>query len=181
LSKEDITKIKKLIAEQDKEIETLKEQVKNFKEKLVYQLAENDNTVKRYKKEIELTREFAITKFAKDLLDVRDNLQMGYDFANKIKVDEIKDIEELRRHFEEIKRGMSMTQGVMDASLKRFGVVQFDPKGEKFDPNIHEAIFTIPESEQENNTVGSVMQTGWKIGDRVLRAAKVGIVKKAGK
>jgi molecular chaperone GrpE (heat shock protein) len=55
-------------------------------------LAENDNTVKRYKKEIDSTRDFAISKFAKDLLDVRDNLQMGYDFASKIKVEEIKDI-----------------------------------------------------------------------------------------
>lgn len=50
--------------------------------------------------------------------------------------------------------------------------------GEKFDPNIHEAIFTLPESEHPNNHVGAVMQSGWKIGDRVLRAAKVGIVKK---
>jgi molecular chaperone GrpE len=123
LSKEDIQKIKKLIGEQDKEIETLKEQVKQYKEKLVYQLAENDNTVKRYKKEIDSTRDFAITKFAKDLLDVRDNLQMGYDFASKIKVEEIKDIEELKRHFEEIKKGMNMTQHVMDSTLKRFGVV----------------------------------------------------------
>ena len=89
---------------------------------MIYQLAENDNTVKRYKKEIDSTREFAITKFAKDLLDVRDNLQMGYDFANKVKANEIKDIEELRKHFEEIKKGMNMTQGVMDATLKRFGV-----------------------------------------------------------
>ena len=109
LSKEDIEKVKKLIGEQDKEIETLKEQVKQYKDKLIYQLAENDNTVKRYKKEIDSTREFAITKFAKDLIDVRDNLQMGYDFANKVKVEEIKDIEELRRNFDEIKKGMNMT------------------------------------------------------------------------
>ena len=66
----------------------------------------------------------------------------------------------------------------MDSTLKRFGVIQFDPKGEKFDPNIHEAVFTIPEHKQDNNTVAEVMQTGWKIGERVLRAAKVGIVKK---
>ena len=71
-----------------------------------------------------------------------------------------------------------MTSTVMDATLKRFGVTQFDPMGEKFNPNIHEAIYTIPESQQENNTVAQVMQTGWKIGERVLRAAKVGIVKK---
>lgn len=123
LSKADIDKIKKLIAEQDKEIETLKEQVKQYKDKLIYQLAENDNTVKRYKKEIDSTREYAISKFAKDLLDVRDNLQMGYDFAEKIKLDDIKDLEELKKHFVEVKRGMNMTQNVMDACLKRFGVV----------------------------------------------------------
>ena len=72
-----------------------------------------------------------------------------------------------------------MTSHIMDGCLKRFGVVQFDPMGDKFDPNCQEAIFTIPESEQENNTVGVVMQSGWKIGERCLRAAKVGIVKKA--
>ena len=178
LTKADIDKIKKLIAEQDKEIEKLKEQVKQYKEKLIYQLAENDNTVKRYKKEIDSTREFAITKFAKDLLDVRDNLQMGFDFIDKVKVEEIKDVEELRKNLVEVKKGMNMTQHVMDSCLKRFGVVQFEPKGEKFDPNVHEAIFTMAESEYPNNTVGTVMQSGWKIGDRVLRAAKVGIVKK---
>ena len=123
LSKADVDKIKKLIAEQDKEIEVLKEQVKQYKEKLIYQLAENDNTVKRYKKEIDSTREFAISKFAKDLLDVRDNLQMGYDFTEKIKLDDIKDLEELKKSFIEVKKGMSMTEHVMDACLKRFGVV----------------------------------------------------------
>lgn len=77
LSAEDIKKIKKLVTDQDKEIDTLKEQVKLFKEKLVYQLAENDNTIKRYKKEIDSTRDFAISKFAKDLLEVRDNLELA--------------------------------------------------------------------------------------------------------
>ena len=75
------------------------------------------------KNETKTTRVFVIKKFAKDLLDARDNIQMGYDFASKVKVEEIKDIEELRRNYEEIKKGMNMTQGVMDACLKRFGVV----------------------------------------------------------
>ncbi len=67
----------------------------------------------------------------------------------------------------------------MDSCLKRFHVVQFEPVGEKFDPNLHEAIFTLPEAgDIPSNHVGAVMQSGWKIGDRVLRAAKVGIVKK---
>lgn len=79
--------------------------------------------MKRYKKEIDSTREYAITKFAKDLLDVRDNLQMGFDFSEKIKLEEIKDLEELKKQFLEVKKGMNMTQHVMDSCLKRFGVV----------------------------------------------------------
>ena len=72
-----------------------------------------------------------------------------------------------------------MTSEVMDKILSKFDVTQFDPIGEKFDPNIHEAVFVIStECEHPNNHVGNVMQSGWKIGQRILRAAKVGIVKK---
>ena len=73
-----------------------------------------------------------------------------------------------------------MTSGVMDKILLKFEVKQFDPLGEKFDPNTHEAVYVISveHSEQPHDHVGNVMQSGWKIGERVLRAAKVGIVKK---
>lgn len=178
LSKEDIKQIKNLIKEQEAEIEKLKEQVKTLKEKYIYQVAENDNTVKRYKKEIDSTRDYAISKFAKDLLDVRDNLERATDHIKKLKLEEVKDIEELKKYFVDVSTGMNMTSTVMDSTLRRFKVEQFDPKGEKFDPNIHEAIFTIPDPTKEANTIGEVMQTGWKIGDRVLRAAKVGIFRK---
>ncbi len=66
----------------------------------------------------------------------------------------------------------------MDKVLGRFNLEQYDPKGQKFDPTLHEAVFTVPDSEYEVGSVAVTMQTGWKIGDRVLRAAKVGIVKK---
>ena len=73
-----------------------------------------------------------------------------------------------------------MTSNVMDKTLAKFDVVQFDPIGEKFDPNLCDAIYTIPDHDEiENNHIGAVVQTGWKIGSRVLRAAKVGIVKKS--
>ena len=71
-----------------------------------------------------------------------------------------------------------MTTEVMDKILGKFDVMQFSPQGEKFDPNYHDAIFVIPNSDLQNDHVGQVVQSGWKIGDRVLRAAKVGIVKK---
>jgi len=178
LTSDDIKKIRALIKDQDAQIEELKESVKQYKEKLVYQLAENDNTVKRYKREIDSTKDFAISKFAKDLLEVRDNLQLGLNHLDLEKINAIETVEELKKEFEQVAVGMKMTSQVMDKVLQRFGVEQFDPIGEKFDPNIHEAVFMIPKSEHPNNHVGEVMQTGWKIGDRVLRAPKVGIVKK---
>lgn len=178
LSKEDLKQIKNLIKEQETEIEKLKEQVKTLKEKYIYQVAENDNTVKRYKKEIQSTGDYAISKFAKDLLDVRDNLERATEHIKKLNLEEVKDLEELKKYFVDVTTGMTMTSTVMDSTLRRFKVEQFDPKGEKFDPNIHEAIFTIPDPSKEPNTIGEVMQTGWKIGDRVLRAAKVGIFRK---
>lgn len=65
----------------------------------------------------------------------------------------------------------------MDAVLARFHVEQYPAKGEKFNPNLHEAVFTVKDPNMENDTVAIEMATGWKIGERILRAAKVGIVK----
>ena len=65
----------------------------------------------------------------------------------------------------------------MDHVLKRFNIVCYDPVGDVFDPKLHEAVFTVKEMDKKPGTVAVVMQTGFKIGDRVLRAAKVGIVK----
>ena len=150
-------------------------------------MAENDNTVKRYRKQIDEGKQFAITKFAKDLLEVRDTLSLALEHVKLDKIDEVDDIENLRQQFKNVVKGQQMTCEVMDKVLSRFEVVQFNPKGEKFDPNIHDAVFIMPKVppaegeepvELEHDTVGEVMQTGWKIGDRVLRAAKVGIIKK---
>ena len=141
-------------------------------------MADNDNTIKRYLKQIEDTKEFAISKFAKELLDVRDNLERANEHIKSIDIENTDDVDELKNQFSQIKTGVEMTHSIMDKTLNKFKVVQYDPKGEKFDPNIHEAVFVIPDKEKENDTVSEVMQTGWKIGDRVLRAAKVGISKK---
>lgn len=185
LTPEDIKKIKDLIKEQDEtiekkqeEIEKLEKMAKDLKQKLIYQVAENDNTVKRYRKQIEEGKQFAITKFAKELLDVRDSLELALKHCKLEAVDGMEDPEQIKDLYRNICKGQVMTSEVMDKILSKFDVVQFEPLGEKFDPNVHEAVFVIPQSEHEDNCVGVVMQSGWKIGDRVLRAAKVGIVKK---
>lgn len=109
---------------------------------------------------------------------MRDNLDRGSEHIKGLKIEEQNDIAELKKYFEQVQKGMDLTSHVMDATLKRFNVVQFDPKGDKFDPSIHEAVFMMQDPKMDNNTIGQVMQSGWKIGDRVLRAAKVGVVKK---
>lgn len=76
---------------------------------------------------------------------------MSVEYIKKVKIEEEKDVEALKKHIKEISKGIDMTSHVMDSCLKRFGVVQTSPLGEKFDPNQHEAIFTIPESEYQNN------------------------------
>ena len=142
-------------------------------------MAENDNTVKRYRKQIEDGKQFAISKFAKELLDVRDNLALALQHVDLEKLEENDDIEIVKTQFKNVVKGQEMTTGIMDKVLGKFDVTQFDPIGEKFDPNIHDAVFMMPEADDiENDHIGQVIQTGWKIGDRVLRAAKVGIVKK---
>ena len=70
--------------------------VKDLKSKLIYQMAENDNTVKRYRKQVEDGKQFAISKFAKELLDVRDTLGLALEHVDLEKIDENEDIESLK-------------------------------------------------------------------------------------
>lgn len=142
------------------------------------QVKENEATVTRYRKMIEDEKEFAITKFAKDLLDVRDAVHMSIQHTDVDAIVAEEDIQAVKDKFLAQMEGQRMTGDVMDKVLLRFKVTSYDPKGEKFNPQLHEAVFTVAQSENENDTIEIVMQTGWKIGERILRAAKVGIVKK---
>ena len=192
LTKEDVKKIKALFAEQEQEIEQLKKNIDELKATLkkgegemtafrieyTKQVRENEDTVKRYRKMIEDEKQFAITKFAKDLLEVRDAVRFALENTNKDQILQETDLQSLKDKFAANLEGQVMTAQVMDKVLGRFNLEQYDPKGTKFDPTLHQAVFTVTESEFENGFVAETMQTGWKIGDRVLRAAKVGIVKK---
>ena len=84
------------IEKHENKIEDLDKQVKKLKEKLVYQIAENDNTVKRYRKQIEEGKSFAISKFAKELLDVRDSLELALQHCNVEKIEGLEDIEVIK-------------------------------------------------------------------------------------
>ena len=128
-------------------------------------------------------RDFAIQKFAKDLVDSVDNLDRalimgqeklsalakGEGTANGEKTEN----PELQSFYE----GVKMTETNMMQTLKKHGLERFDPEGHKFDPNEHEATFMTPMPDKDDNTVFHVQQKGFKLNGRILRAAKVGVVK----
>lgn len=120
---------------------------------------------------------FAITKFAKDLLEVRDNLRYGLENVDKNQAEKETELEKLKTYLLQTIEGLQLTADSLDNCFRRFKVEQFNAKGQKFDPTLHEAVFTVKEADAEEGTVAVVMQTGFKIGERVLRAAKVGVVK----
>ena len=82
-------------------------------------------------------------------------------------------IDEIKAEYKSIVENIKITTDKFDNTLQEFKIVQFNPIGEKFDPNLHEALTMIKDPTKEPNTVWSVVKTGWKIGDRIIRAAKV--------
>lgn len=73
--------------------------------------------------------------------------------------------------------GVRMTRDVFESTLRKHGIQKLDPMGEHFDPNKHEATFELPQPDKEPGTVFHVQQLGFTLNDRVIRPAKVGIVK----
>ena len=141
-------------------------------------VADFRNLQDRTQREVKTARDFAIQKFAKDLVDSVDNLDRALANvpADKLNAAEKNDdIKELVNLYE----GLKMTERILIQTLAKHGLERLEPEGEKFNPNEHEATFMTPQPDKENNTVFHVQQKGFKLNGRVLRAAKVGVVKNA--
>lgn len=143
---------------------------KILKEKYLSVLAENENLRNRYLKEIENSKIYCITNFAKSLLDVADNLSLAIQNINE---ESLKKNEEINN----IHKGIQMTETILHNIFNNYGINKYNPINEKFDPLFHEAIYEINDLTKEKGTVATVIQHGYKIKDRILRAAKVGVVK----
>jgi len=124
--------------------------------------AETDNAIKRAGTEVTKARKFALDKFAGELLSVADNLEMGLQAADG----ESASLEGLRE-------GTELTLKQLITVFEKFAVVIIDPQGEKFDPQLHEAIAMQPSAEHEPNTVITVVQKGYTLSERLLRPARV--------
>jgi molecular chaperone GrpE len=158
-------------ASEASQIEALLAEVAALKDRSLRALAEAENMRKRAEREIEETRQFAIARFARDLLSVSDNLRRAL-AATPPEARSGAD-DSLRAVIE----GVEATERELQAVLIRHGVKAIAAAGTKFDPNLHQAVAEVPGNGQPAGTVVNVIQDGYVIGERLLRAAMVTIAK----
>jgi molecular chaperone GrpE len=125
-------------------------------------------------------RDFAIQRFAQDLVESVDNFDRALSMVPEEKLKTPAEGQEKTEHQQDLVNlyeGLKMTETILLQTLKKHGLERFDPNGLVFNPNEHEATFMTPMPDKEHNTVFHVQQKGFKLNGRVLRPAKVGVVK----
>lgn len=149
----------------------LEEQVKELKNQLLRGLAEQENTRRIAKKDVQSAKNFAVSSFAKSLLETSDNLSRALESVTE---EDLKSNAVLSNLYE----GIQMTEAGLVKAFEKNGLVRYGDVGDVFDPNKHEALFEYPDPEKEAGSVGQVMKKGFLLNDRVVRPAEVGVVKK---
>ena len=159
--------------ESDESIESLKEKLAAAEKKaadnwdqLLRTKAEMDNLRRRSQRDLESAHKFAIEKFVNELLPVMDSMELGLDAA----AHESSTIESL-------KEGTELTLNMLKNALEKFNIVAIHPEGEKFNPELHQAMSIQENGEMEDNTVMAVMQKGYLLNDRLVRPAMVMVSK----
>jgi molecular chaperone GrpE len=147
--------------------ETLRREAEDNRNKYLRTAAELDNFRKRSARDVDAARKAGAERLAKGLLPVRDSMEAA--LANADKVD-----------FKTLLEGQQATLRLLDEALAAADITEIDPHGEPFDPTKHEALSTVPAPHVEPNTVIEVIQKGYQMNDRLLRAAKVIVARSNG-
>jgi molecular chaperone GrpE len=140
-------------------------------DKVLRTLAEMENLRRRTEKEVSDAKLYGVTSFARDLLTFADNLKRALD---NVPAAARENADPALKSFVE---GIELTERDFISRLSRHGVRKLEPKGQKFDPHFHEALFEVQDESLAPGTVAQVVEDGFAIGDRVLRPAKVGVAK----
>src|SRR4030081_769919 len=152
-------------------VETLSKENADYKDRLLRTLAEMENLRRRTEREIADSRASGIQAFARDILAVADNMDRALGALDK----------ELREKADAgtkaLLDGVELTERELLKVLEKHGVKKFEPLGEKFDPNLHQAMFELPDPSRPAGTVAQVVQPGYMIGERILRPALVAVTK----
>jgi molecular chaperone GrpE len=152
-------------------IEKLNAENTELKDRLLRALAEMENLRRRTEREVADARAYGVANLARDMLSVADNLARALD---SFPAEERAAADTALKALIE---GVELTERDLQAALGRHGVTKLSPEGEKFDPNFHQAMFEMPHETVPAGAVAQVVQSGWKIGERVLRPALVGVSK----
>jgi molecular chaperone GrpE len=152
-------------------VEALQKEAADARDRMLRTLAEMENLRKRTSREVADARLYGITGFARDVLEIADNMQRALDAVP----------EEARANadpgLKALIEGVELTERSLLNALEKHGVKKFDPQGQKFDPNFQQAMFEVPDPSVPAGTVVQVVQAGFLIGERVLRPALVGVSK----
>lgn len=141
----------------------------DLRDKLLRTLADMENLRRRTEREIADAKAYAVTSFARDMLGSADNLRRALDSSGEALQGEA------NAAVKSFVEGVELTERELLKTLERHGVRRISPEGEKFDPNLHQAMFEGPHESLAKGLVSTVIQTGFKIGERVLRPALVGV------
>jgi molecular chaperone GrpE len=153
-------------------VETLARENAEQKDQVLRTLAEMENLRKRTEREVRDTRQYSIAGFARDILAVADNMDRALQALDA----ELR--ETANPGVKALLDGVELTERELIKVLEKHGVKKFEPqKGDRFDPNLHQAMYEVPDPAQPAGTVAQVMQPGYMIGDRMLRPAAVGVAK----
>ena len=144
-----------------------------FKDKLLRTLAEMENLRRRTEREIADARVYGVTGFARDVLAVADNMHRALEAIGP----ELRDAADAK--LKGLIEGVELTERELMKVLEKNGVKKFSPAGERFDPNVHQAMYEVQDSDLPNGSVAQVIQAGYMLGERVLRPALVGVAKAA--
>ena len=134
-------------------------------DKLLRSQAEMENLKRRNAKDLEKAHKYALDAFVKALLEVKDSLSIG-----------LKAAMDKNATLEHTIEGLELTNKVFNSTLEKFGVETLDPVGEKFNPELHEAVTMVPMPDKKSNTVLEVVQVGFTLNDRLVRPAMVIVV-----
>ena len=134
-------------------------------------MAEAENVRRRAEKEVADAKLYGVANFAREMLAFADNLRRA---AESVPAEAQAGLDPVARALLD---GIGVTERDFLSRLARFGVKPIEAEGAKFDPNLHEALYEIPDETRPAGTVAQVMEQGYMIGERVLRPAKVGVTR----
>ncbi len=149
------------------ELEEVQQKMAEYREKTLRIQAEMENLRKRAQRDVSNAHRYAVERFAGELLQVKDSLELGLGAG---------DVEAAK-----LWEGMELTLKMLATVLKKFSIEEVNPYGEVFDPNLHQAMTMQASDDHEPNTVINVMQKGYTLHDRLLRPAMVIVAKKTEK